>query len=351
MSIFAVRHGCKDPDRSSGHREFGWGGCRCRALVIAGLFCLAAFTARAETPLEIRVGVLKYGTVNWELDTVLHRGLDRQQGFRLTAKPFASPRATRVALLGSAVDVIVVDWIWVSRQRGDGADFTFIPYSTSVGALIARADSSIRKLADIAGARIGIAGGPLDKSWLLAQARLGGQGLSQAVKEAQLSFAAPPLLSELLLRGELDGVITYWHYAARLEAAGLRRVVGIRDVARQLGIAAEVPLLGYVFRQGWAEKNRRAVLGFAAAVRHARTVLASSSGDWQRLRPLMRAKDNATAALLRRGYLAGTPKRWGEAERNQAAALYRILAKTGGKAFTGGQSELAPGTFWAAVDF
>ena len=83
---------------------------------------------------------------------------------------FASNDAADVALMGEAVDGIVEDWLWVSRQRAEGVPLTFIPYSSSVGALMVPADGSIDSLADLEGKRLGIAGGPLDKSWLLIQA-------------------------------------------------------------------------------------------------------------------------------------------------------------------------------------
>lgn len=252
---------------------------RFAGFVIAGVVASLANYATAAEPLEIRVGVLKFGTVNWELDTLRHHGLDRANGFRLHITPFASPRATQVALLGNAVDIIVGDWVWVSRQRSEGAKFTFIPYSSAVGALMVPKQSSIRALADIGGAKIGIAGGPLDKSWLLAQAYLKHHGHAEAAKNAVLTFGAPPLLNQLLLRGDLDGVITYWHFAARLQAAGLRRVVGIGDLATALGVRGPVPLLGYMFREDWAEQHRNQVLGFAAAIRKTKQLLAGSPAD------------------------------------------------------------------------
>ena len=304
--------------------------------------------AKAVEPLEIRAGVLKFGTVNWELDVIAHHGLDRAAGVKLTVMPFASPRATQVALLGGAVDVIVGDWVWVSRQRHAGADFTFIPYSTSVGALMAAPGSPIKALADIKGRRLGIAGGPLDKSWLLAQARLAADGKGAA---AVLKFGAPPLLSALLARGELDGVMTYWHYAARLEAGGMRRVVDVGDIARDLGVTSNVPLLGYVFSEKWAEANRASLVAFSEASRQAKQLLAADPREWERIGPLLRAEDEATAAALRKGYIAGIPKRWGDAERADAARLYGILARTGGPAFSDGKPGLAPGTFWSAVTY
>ena len=44
---------------------------------------------------------------------------------------------------------------------------TWIPYSANIGALMVKGDGSVRALPDLKGKRIGVAGGPLDKSWLL----------------------------------------------------------------------------------------------------------------------------------------------------------------------------------------
>ena len=121
-------------------------------------------------PPAVRVGVLKFGTVNWELDTIKTHKLDEAEGIDLQIVDLASNQATQVALQGGAVDMIVTDWLWVSRQRADGADFTFAPYSTSAGGVMVPAESDIRSLADLKGAELGVAGGPLDKSWLMLRA-------------------------------------------------------------------------------------------------------------------------------------------------------------------------------------
>src|SRR3546814_2443642 len=73
-------------------------------------------TAGAET---IRVGVLKFGTVNWEISTIQRHGLDERHGFALDVLELASNQATTVALQAGEVDVIVSDWLWVSRQRAE----------------------------------------------------------------------------------------------------------------------------------------------------------------------------------------------------------------------------------------
>lgn len=315
------------------------------AILALALIFLAA-SARTVVAGTVKVGVLKFGTVNWELDVVRTHGLDEAEGVSVEVRPLASKGATTIALQAGDVDVIVTDWIWVSRQRAEGQGYTFVPYSTALGALMVPADSSIRNLADLKGRRLGIAGGPLDKSWLLLRGLASEKFGFDADREVDKVFGAAPLLSEQILAGRLDAVLDFWHFAARLEAAGLRRVMGVADMARELGIRSKVPLIGYVFDETWAEAHRDDVLGFIRATRKARALLAGSSAEWSRLRPLMKAEDEATFRALRDGYRAGIPKRWGEAERADARRLFAILARLGGKKLVGKSTDLEEGTFW-----
>ena len=137
------------------------------------LLLLLAALVVAATPARVRVGVLKFGTVSWELDVMQTHGLAAREGIDLQVVTLASTNATTVALQGGAVDLIVTDWTWVSRQRAEGRPFTFVPYSLTVGGLIVRPDSGIPELGDLRGKRLGVAGGPVDKSWLFF-ARTGG---------------------------------------------------------------------------------------------------------------------------------------------------------------------------------
>ncbi len=307
--------------------------------------------AYGSEPERIRVGVLKFGTVNWELDVIKHHGLDRAEGIRLDIVQLASKQATAIALQAGGADAIVTDWIWVSRQRNEGQDFTFVPYSAAVGALVVPANSPIKTLADLEGKRLGIAGGPLDKSWLLIRAlaeRRYGIDLDTTVDKV---FGAAPLLSHQIESGKVDAVISFWHYAARLEAMGMRRLIGIDEAARALGIAANVPMVGYVFRETWAAEHEDAVVGFIRASRKAKEILRTSDAEWERLRPLTKADNDATLTALRDGYRAGIPTAWGDAEQADASRLFAILGELGGEQLVGSGKQLADGTFWAGIRY
>ncbi len=316
-------------------------------LALVALCCVFGAPARAAEAPTIRVGVLQYGTVSWELEAMQRAGLAEREGIRLQIVPLALKDAANVALLGSAVDVIVNDWIWVARQRAEGRDFTFVPYSLAVGGVLVRPDAGIRSFADLRGKRLGVAGGPLDKSWLLLRAyarRTVGEDAAQWLKP---DFVAPPLLNELMLKGELPAGLNFWHYGARLRAAGMQPLLDMKQILAALDVRAELPLVGWVFREQWATANPQAIRGFLRASAATKRLLLESDDAWAQLRPSMKVGDDATFAALRDGYRAGIPSAtMGEAEQ-VARQVFQILATEGGPALVGNAKTLAGGTFWA----
>jgi len=322
-------------------------GIRLCALVLGLASCLYGLCATAEP--KLRVAVLKFGTVSWELDTVRHHGLDRAEGIDLQWVELAGKQATMVALQSGDVDIAVSDWLWVSRQRAQGNPFTFVPYSTAVGSLVVPASSSIDGLEDLEGKRVGIAGGPLDKSWLLLRALSLQQRRGDLADQVEPVFGAPPLLNQQLLQGRIDCVINFWPYVARLEAAGMRSLLSARDAARQLGITSGVPMVGYIFDARWASQNPEAIDGFVRATQRARALLAESDPEWERLRPQMQAPDQNTFLALKAGFRAGIPGRWGATEQADAERLYAVVARLGGKALVGDAEQLSEGTFWSGT--
>ena len=310
----------------------------------AGLWLARASAGAREA--VVRVGTLSFGTLAWEMDVIKRHRLDARHGVAIRTVDLAGKDAAAVGLQAGSVDAIITDWLWVSRQRAAGADYAFVPHSLAAGAIYVRPDSGIATLAGLKGKRLGVAGGPVDKSWLIFRAygekALGGD-LARLVEPV---YAAPPLLNQLMLKGELPAVLNFWPYGARLQAAGMRALMSLAEAFPALGIARVPPIVGWVFSEGWAKADPQALEGLLAASREADMLLLHDDAEWETLRPLMHAEDEATFTALRDGYRRGIPAGFGPADLAAAKATFAILAALGGKALVGESRTLAPGTFW-----
>ncbi len=291
----------------------------------------------------LRISVLKFGTVKWELDTITHHDLDGRNGFELVVQDVAGGAAAKVAFQGGEADVIVSDWLWVARQRAAGFDYVFIPYSKAVGGLMVPRDSPARSLGDLAGAKIGIAGGPLDKSWLILQALAAREGVDLK-EETEQVFGAPPLIFKTALDGDIAGAINFWHFTAKMEAAGMRSLVLVSDAAEALGLDPETPLLGYVVKGEMLRESPDLVEGLARASRAAKDMLATDDAEWDRLRPMMNAKTDAQFAALKTGFRAGIPAP-GPVDEDAAAKMLALMAELGGEELVGKATTLPEGVF------
>ena len=324
---------------------------RRRVILAVFFYSLLNFACAQADPAKIRLGLLAYGTVNWEIDTVIHHGLDKNFGVELVVTKFTGKIATAVALQSGEVDAIVTDWIWVSRQRSAGADFSFVPHSITVGGLMVRPDSGVKTLNDLRGRKIGIAGGPVDKSWLVLRAFAKKQ-IGEDLKElAEPTYAAPPLLNKLMLKGDIPAALNFWHYTARLKAAGMTELVSVKDLLPALGVDRQPPLIGWGFSEQWASDNIETMQGFLSALVAAKKILSSSDQEWERLRPLTRAENDRTFVLLRDSYRSGIPSSFDDKDVVAARQLYSVLAEYGGRDLVGDSTELAAGTFWSGFRY
>jgi NitT/TauT family transport system substrate-binding protein len=318
------------------------------ATLLAAVILAAVPVAACCSAGTVRVAVQKTGTFAWELAVIRAHSLEKQADLSIEAVELASPEAGKIALRAGNADIIVSDWLWVSRERGLGARLAFYPYSSALGAVLVPDGSPIRTLADLKGRRLGVAGGPLDKNWLLLQARLKQDGVDLK-SAATINYGAPPLLAAKMLDGEMDATVNYWNFAAALEAKGFRRVAGIESLLAGLGARGRVAMIGYVFDETWANANSDLLARFIAVTRKAKEILAASDAEWDDIAPLTGAADAATLRSYRDRYREGIPRRQIAEEDADARVLFRAMAGIGGRELVGPAAELDPGTFYRAI--
>lgn len=294
-----------------------------RALAL--IFALFSLTVSAETTLpQLRVAVLQSGTVNWELQYILDQKLDQAHGFKLEMIKVASLPAAKLALTSGGADMMVSDWLWAGKRNNAGETLRFIPFSSQIGSVLVPTDSAVKTLQDLRGKKIGVAGGPMNKSWVLLQAAAKAEGIDLQ-KEASIQFAAPPLLSQALKRGQVDVLATFWHFGARLEAEGFKPLVSMQQLMHELGMKSSLPILGYLFHAQLTEQSPDAVAGFAAAVAEAKQRLAVDEAGWNALRPLMNAENDEIFTALKVKYLEGTPEQISEQQIEDAKRFFSLI--------------------------
>lgn len=298
---------------------------------------------RAAESRDIRVGVLPFGTVLWEVETIRRAGLDLANGLKLHPVQLATNDAARIAFQGGQVETIVTDLLLAARLRNEGRKVKFIPFSATEGGVMVTADSSLQDVTDLIGKRIGVAGGPLDKSWLLLKADVQSKTGVDLSTGAAPAYGAPPLLMNRLEAGQLDAALLFWNFCARLEAKGYRRLVSAGEIAKSFGVKGEIALLGYVFNE---TVGPDVLNGFAQASASAKQTLGENDDAWARIRPLMSAEDEKTFQTLRRYFVDGNPRRSISDERVDAEKLFSVLASIGGEKLVGLVQSFPDGLYW-----
>ena len=311
---------------------------------IISLLCL--FFVNSYCAEKLRIGVLAFGTVNWELSVMGINKIAKKYDIDLSITKLSSKNAISVALNSGTVDIIVNDYIWVSRQRASGHDFTFYPYSKATGGLYVRLDQNIGNMLDLKNKKLGIAGGQVDKTWLISRAYFKSKYNLDLTKIVDPVFASPPILHRKMLDGTLPCVMNFWHYNAKLKANGMNKLIGIKEMLQELGINYDIPLIGWVFREKFARKNTKLINNFLQASYETKLLLRSSPKEWNKIRKLMKANDEKVFSALKEGYINGIPKNFGISEQKAAKKVFSILAKEGGIKLVGTSKTLQKGTFW-----
>ena len=118
-------------------RQTSWEMVSMLRIVVAVALVFAAVPSFAADTL--RVGLQKTGTFAWQLDVIKRHGLATAANLDLKLTEMSSADAGKLALNAGSVDVAVVDWLWVARERALGTRLQFYPYSTAIGAIMGSA--------------------------------------------------------------------------------------------------------------------------------------------------------------------------------------------------------------------
>lgn len=314
----------------------------------------AALPGDAAAPGElgtVRVGLQAGGTLSWVTYVIERMGLDESRGIRVQATSYATKQATEIALRAGEVDVVVDDFIGVVAMRSHGIPVRAIhPFSLATGGVVVRSDCPIRDVAGLQGQRIAVASLD-DKSWLILRALSVARHGVDLQRAAQVQAAAPPLMTQLLMRGDLDAAIPYWHIVARLVEAGqFRELVSVSAMLGELGLPADLPILVIVARDRFVEEDPDRARAFLEAVRDAWSRLASDPSLWDGIldEGLYQLDDRSLLASVRDRFVAGIPRGWDDETVRGLVELAESLVEVAGAEVVGVEA-VDPGAFTTAL--
>jgi len=293
----------------------------------------------------LRLATVKYGSLNWLVQTILRHKLDEKAGLKLDIVEVANNQGGPVALLSNEADVVVSDWTWAMRQRSMGERLLFSPYSQTLGAVVVRQDGPIQSLGDLKGKRLGIAGSSIDKSWLLLRAYARKETGTDMADLAQPVFGSPPLLSEEFRTGRIDAVLNFWTYTARLVGEGHKRLIGMKEILAGLGISPVPSLVGFVWMEVTEAKRGPEIVTFFKVVHECNQLLATSDAAWNDIRTLVRPKTDAEFEAIKAAYRAGIPGPWSAEQTASANQLFDLLVALGEKKLVGHGTKFDPKLF------
>jgi NitT/TauT family transport system substrate-binding protein len=281
----------------------------------------------------LRLALEAGGTLTWEL-YVMHRlGLDSAAEAKVQPLRYATKAAAETALRGGEADVKVDDWIFATRARAQGVPVEAVDaFSRAVGGVVVRAGGPIRSLADLRGQRLGVTS-LADKGYTILRAVVLAQFGYDPQRASHVLAAAPPLLNQLLERGDVDAIVQYWQYIPSLEMTGkFRELVSTRALLRRIVPGGDVPFLVVVATDGAIREKAAGLRWFLRALREAKGRLAGDSGLWDELlrAGLLGVPDPAVIPALRARYRRGVPGPWTQSTIETLARLTEKLVDVAG---------------------
>lgn len=291
---------------------------------------LGGSVAIAQQEKTVNVALQATGTFSWVVHAMEYFGIDKEMGLDIQAETYATKPATEIALRSGKADILVDDFVGVTAMRENNVPVVGVyPYSLATGGVVVPTDSDIKSIADLKGKTIG-ATGLDDKSLLILRALTLSKYDFDPQVDGETLAVAPPLMEELLAKGELDAALPYWHYVARMVATGqYKDLMETSAMLDELGLGTDLPLLIVVAREDMdADTLKTFLQAFVKTIDEMKT----DDGVWQSIldNELYSLPDPSLFPSVRERWLKGIPQAWDQETIDGLVKLTEDLVKVGG---------------------
>lgn len=212
-------------------------------------------------------------------------GIDHKYGFEVKLVELSASNQQWTALRANEADVASGSFLDLLRQRQAGLQTkAFRGFYAFSNPVIAPASKQYISLSDLRGAKVGTPSATsLDWMILRAAGKKGGE--FDIGTDAQVSESSQQLLTQLLLREQLDAALQFSSLAFEPVAEGkLREITNVKAVLTEAGFDADAFYLQYNIVDTWRERfGNSAVAALVAAMDEAVDVLLADDSVWPEL--------------------------------------------------------------------
>lgn len=306
-----------------------------RMVMVWALLGSCPGVAAAQEAQTVRIGLQASGTFSWVVHAMEYFGAAAEMGLAIESETYANKQATEIALRSGDVDVVVADFVGVVQMRLRNVPVRGVyPYSRATGSVVVPVGEGIQTIADLAGKTIGAASLD-DKSLLILRALSVSQYGFDPQTDSSVIAASPPLMEELLLQGELEVAIPYWHFVPRMTATGdYRDLMKVSEMLTELGLSSDLPLLVVVARDGM---DPAALRTFLRVFKTTLTRMQNDDGVWTSIldNELYSLPDPSVFPSVRRRWEAGLPEAWTQETISGLVKLTEALVEVAGAEVVG----------------
>jgi NitT/TauT family transport system substrate-binding protein len=268
--------------------------------VLLVLFVMLAARASAQEPIPVRFGVNSSGGQSEVLDAIKAYNLDRKYGFAVREIDLTAPGQQYVMFRADAIDVSPGTVVDLLRQRKAGVALqAFHGFQGYNNYIVVKPQSPIRSFADLKGKRMGEFGTTF-LDWLILRAagkKAYGFDIEQ---DATLVQGTPPLLNQLMARGEVDAMLQFSSLTlGPIKAGEQRLVIDVPGLMRTAGFNPNAFNSNWNVAERWNAAHPGALRRLSAMIDEAYAKLKSDDTLWPAIAAKIGFTDPAVVVAYR----------------------------------------------------
>lgn len=254
------------------------------ALVAAFVVLAAAAlpgAAQTDAQIPLRWSTIINASQSYIPFLLVERGIGKKYGLDVRIIPLTSVGQQWTSMRSGDADISSGSVLDLLRQRQAGLKVRAIRgFYTFSNPIVAPADRPYRKLSDLKGARVGTPNANL-LDWMILRAagkRVDGFDIG---KDTQVAEASPPLLNQLMFRGQLDAALQFSDLAlAPTVENRLKTVTTVPRIMAEAGFDTQSFYLTYNLLDSWGARYPGAGAKLVAAMDEAVEMMLSDDAVW-----------------------------------------------------------------------